>query len=131
VRPVAGSYDIVFDSPSPRGAGGFVFRFWIDDVTPPSVTISQPRVRRGLPVVVRVTDSASGVDPSTVKVSIDGTARVVPMRAGTLRIPTSGLKRGTHRLRIQASDYQESRNMENVPPILPNTRVLTRTVTVR
>jgi hypothetical protein len=32
---------------------------------------------------------------------------------------------------VQASDYQESRNMENVPPILPNTRVLTASIVIR
>ena len=118
-------------APSPAGAGSFAFSFWINDTLPPSLTIAQPRVRRGLPLVVRVADGGSGVDPATVKTSIDGTARVVPLRAGTLRIPTTGLRRGTHRLRVQASDYQESRNMENVPPILPNTRVLTRTIVIR
>ena len=34
-------------------------------------------------------------------------------------------------LRVQVSDYQESRNMENVPPILPNTRVLDARIVVR
>ena len=38
---------------------------------------------------------------------------------------------GKHRLRIQVSDYQESRNMENVAPILPSTRVLTTTIVVK
>ena len=41
------------------------------------------------------------------------------------------MKPGKHRLRLQASDYQESRNMENVPPILPNTRVLSAAIVVR
>ena len=45
--------------------------------------------------------------------------------------PDGPLKRGTHRLRVQVSDYQESRNMENVPPILPNTRVLDARIVVR
>jgi hypothetical protein len=34
-------------------------------------------------------------------------------------------------LRVQVSDYQETRNMENVGPILPNTGRLTATIVVR
>ena len=39
--------------------------------------------------------------------------------------------RGTHRLVFSAADYQELKNMENVPLILPNTRVFRTTFTVR
>ena len=45
-------------------------------------------------------------------------------------IPTAGLDKGTHSLRLQVSDFQESRNMENVGVILPNTRILTTTFVV-
>jgi hypothetical protein len=38
---------------------------------------------------------------------------------------------GKHRLRFVVSDYQEAKNMENVGPILPNTRFVAATVTVR
>ena len=48
-----------------------------------------------------------------------------------MRIPTPGLRKGRHVLRLQISDYQETRNMENVGPILPNTRILTTTFVVR
>ena len=131
VRPLAGSYDVVFDSPSAAGAGGYAFRFWIDDTRPPSATLTQARVRRGTPLVVRVADSGSGVDPTTAKVTIDGKGRSVTAGSGSVRIGTDGLRRGSHRLRLQVSDYQESRNMENVPPILPNTRVLATTIVIR
>ena len=131
VRPLAGAYDVVFDSTTEDGAGSFTFRYWLDDTRPPTVTLQQPRVSRGTPLVVRVSDAGSGVDPATVKVTVDGTTRAVPLRAGMMRIPTATLKRGPHVLRVQASDYQESRNMENVPPILPNTRVLSVRIVVR
>ncbi len=131
VRPLAGAYDVVFDSTTEDGAGSFTFRYWFDDTRPPTVTLQQPRVSRGTPLVVRVNDAGSGVDPATVKVTVDGTTRAVPLRAGMMRIPTATLKRGPHVLRVQASDYQESRNMENVPPILPNTRVLSVRIVVR
>jgi hypothetical protein len=32
---------------------------------------------------------------------------------------------------VTASDYQEAKNMEDVGPVLPNTRVLATTVTLR
>jgi hypothetical protein len=62
---------------------------------------------------------------------IDGRTRGVSLVGGVLRIPTSRLRPGRHQLRLQVSDYQETRNMENVPPILPNTRVVSRTIVVR
>jgi subtilisin family serine protease len=131
VLPLAGSYDIVFDSPSPGGAGSYAFRFWINDTQPPTATLEQARVRRGKPLVVRVADTGSGVDLTTVAATIDGTERSTTTASGRVGIPTTGLRRGRHRLRLQVSDYQESRNMENVPPILPNTRVLTTTIVIR
>jgi hypothetical protein len=48
-----------------------------------------------------------------------------------LTIPTTSLSSGTHRLALVVSDYEEAKNMENVGPILPNTRGLSATVTVR
>ena len=131
VRPRSGTYDVVFDSPTDAGAGSFGFRFWVDDTKPPTVTLERNRVRRGIPLVVRVADAGSGVDPTTLKVTVDGVLRSARLESGTVRIATRALRRGTHRLRLQVSDYQESRNMENVPPILPNTRVLTTPVVIR
>jgi len=131
VRPLAGSYDVVFDSPTPAGAGGFAFRFWIDDTWPPTATLAQVRIKRGAPLVVRVADPGSGIDPTTIKATIDGVTRSARLGSGTIRVETTGVPRGSHRMRIQVSDYQESRNMENVPPILPNTRVLSKTIMIR
>lgn len=131
VRPVAGSYDIVFDSPTPGGAGRYTFRFWINDVRPPAAVLGIARIRRGQPLTIRTSDSGSGIDPTTAVVRINGSDRAFTITNGKVTIATTGLRRGKHRLRFQISDYQESRNMENVPPILPNTRVLTATIVVR
>ena len=130
MRPLAGSYDVVFDSVDAAGAGPFSFRFWINDMTPPAVKLDRTRVRRGTGLSVHVKDAGSGVDPLTIVARIDGAPRQVTWDAGVVRIATGRLKAGRHRLRLQVSDYQESRNMENVPPILPNTRVLTATVVI-
>ena len=130
IRPLAGSYDVVFDSKA-GGAGSFTFRYWLNDVTPPRATLLSTRVRRGEPLRVRVSDDGSGIDASTISARIGETTHRTRLRAGVVTVSTSGLRRGTHRLRLQLSDYQESRNMENVPPILPNTRVLTAAFVVR
>jgi hypothetical protein len=139
IRPLAGTYDVVFDSATAAGAGAFTFRFWVNDTQPPSVRLSQTRVKRGASVDIDIADTGSGIDLSTVEVAVDGRAPTGKSFAvtrndgthATLKIPTSKLEPGKHRFRVQASDYQESRNMENVAPILPNTRVLTTTVVVR
>ncbi len=131
LRPRPGAYDIVFDSRNAAGAGAYAFRFWVDDTRPPVARLVQARVRRSAPIVVRVTDAGAGVDPHTASATIDGKEQKTTWSAGTLRISTQGLFPGKHRLRLQISDYQESRNTENVPPILPNTRVLTATIVVR
>ena len=72
IRPLAGSYDVVFDSATAAGAGAFAFRFWVDDTRPPSLRLTQARVRRNVPLVVRATDLGSGIDATTIRATIDG-----------------------------------------------------------
>ena len=48
-----------------------------------------------------------------------------------MSIATAGVSAGAHVLRVELADYQETRNMENVARILPNTRVVTTRITVR
>ena len=36
VRPLAGAYDVVFDSATAAGAGSFTFRYWVNDTRPPT-----------------------------------------------------------------------------------------------
>ena len=138
IRPLAGTYDFVFDSATAAGAGAFTFRYWVNDTLPPSLKLHQARVRRGVRIAVGVADAGSGIDETTVRVTVDGRAAnsvnvlaAINRGSATVSIPTAQLKRGKHQLRVQVSDYQESRNMENVAPILPNTRVLTATIVVR
>ena len=131
LAPRAGAYDVVFDSPTSAGAGAFSFRFWIDDVTPPTARVLARTVRRGAVLRVRVGDGGSGVDPTSVSVRIDGRDRPRAVRGDVVHIATQSLTRGKHALRLQVSDFQETRNDENVPRILPNTRVLRATITVR
>ncbi len=131
IAPAPGAYDVVFDSASPRGAGGFTFRFWIDDRTRPSARLVARTVRRGEPVRVRVADGGSGIDPGSVVARLGGRSLRTTVANGVARIATTDLPRGTHTIRFQISDYQETRNFENVARILPNTRVLSARVVVR
>jgi subtilisin family serine protease len=121
-RPTAGSYRIVFDTPSRAGAGRFAFRFWIGDTTPPRIRLLTPRVTEGQAVVFAVTDRGSGVDPGSLHATLDGSAVAVHIRDGRARIDTSLLAPGRHTVVLRASDYQEAKNMENTGPILANTR---------
>jgi hypothetical protein len=131
ILPAAGAYDVVFDSPSAARAGAFTFRYWLNDATPPTVALRTRTVKSGARIVVAASDRGSGVDPASLVIRIDGDEHAGQFAAGTIRISTTGLRKGRHALRVQVSDYQESRNMENVGRILPNTRILQTTFVVR
>jgi len=131
LSPLPGEYAVVFDSATRAGAGGFTFRFWVNDVTPPTLRLRTRAVARGDPLLVAVTDAGSGVYGNSISALVDG-RRVSPtLLRGLIRVHTGLLSPGKHRLRLRVSDYQETKNTENVARILPNTRTLTATVTVR
>jgi subtilisin family serine protease len=123
VLPAAGAYDVVFDTRSAADRGPFSFRYWVNDVTPPALRL----VRSNGGVSVFATDAGSGVDPSSLVATLDGKAVRATYAAGTIRIRAT---KGTHRLVLSVADFQETKNMEDVPPILPNTRTLRATVRV-
>ena len=127
VLPAPGLYDVVFDTPRNARAGGFRFRFWIGDTTPPIVRV---RGVRGSSLEVAVTDRGSGVDPESLQAVVDGKGETLAYANGLARIPISSLASGRHTLTFTASDYQETKNMEDIAGILPNTRTL-RTTFVR
>jgi subtilisin family serine protease len=131
ISPAPGTYAVVFDSPTKAGAGAFRFRFWTNDTTPPTAKLEARAVRAGLPLRVRVVDAGSGVDPLSLDATIDGKSRSAVLSGGQVRVSTSGIAPGSHRLRLRLSDYQETRNMENVPRILPNTRIFSASVRIR
>jgi subtilisin family serine protease len=124
VRPDAGLYDIVFDTPNRRASGTFTFRFWIGDTKPPTIRLLTRRVRRDGRLSLRLVDRGSGVDPASLHANVDGQAVAARYRRGRAAISVGGLRGGTHTLVVRASDYQEAKNMENTGPILPNTRTL-------
>jgi hypothetical protein len=127
IRPAAGMYDVVFDS---RARGDrYTFRFWINDARPPTARLVS-RTARGGTISVRVADAGAGVDPRSAAASVDGRSRSVRVSRGVARVDVAGLRSGAHELMLSVSDYQESKNMENVAGILPNTRVLRTTIRV-
>ena len=129
--PAPGPYAIVFDSASASGAGPFTFRYWVNDVTPPTARLQSRTVGRGVPLVLRVADSQSGIDWPTALAHIDGVGREITFADGKVRVNIRGFAPGRHRLQFQVSDFQETRNMENVAAVLPNTRRLQTTIVVR
>ena len=131
LSPLPGEYAAVFDSAARAGAGAFTFRYWVNDVLPPVLRLRTPSVLSGEPVFVSATDAGAGVYPESIRIVVDGSSRSGTLRGGLLSISTGGLSAGTHRLRLRVSDYQESKNTENVARILPNTRTATFTFRVR
>jgi subtilisin family serine protease len=135
IQPAAGTYRIVFDSTTRAGAGRFTFRFWVDDRRPPQLRLLTRSVRRGGTLTFRASDSGSGLDPRSIFASVAGSSRVptyLPTgNSMTITVPVGRLPAGRHRVVMQVSDHQESKNMENALRILPNTRVLDTTITVR
>jgi len=86
---------------------------------------------RGDFLEVAVTDRGSGVDPASLQVQVDGKDEAVSYANGLARVPIADLSGGRHALTVIASDYQETKNMEDIAGgILPNTRTL-RTTFVR
>jgi subtilisin family serine protease len=124
VLPAAGLYDVVFDTRSVAAAGPFTFRWWVNDVTPPKLRITS----KAGGITVAATDTGSGVDPSSLLATLDGATVTPRFSHGAFRIRAA---KGSHKLVLQVGDYQESKNMEDVPPILPNTATLRATVNVR
>jgi subtilisin family serine protease len=136
IRPVPGSYDVVFETPvavTPSGAGpgAYTFRYWVNDVTPPSVRLLTRTVKRGSSLRLAVTDAGSGVDPQSLVATVDGKSSSVTFTGGRATVTLTGVAAGRHRVVVTAGDYQELKNMENVPQILPNTRTFAATFTVR
>jgi subtilisin family serine protease len=122
--PAPGTYDIVFDSRSPDEAGPFSFRLWVNDTKPPKLKLRS--VHGGIDIAA--TDAGSGVDPTSIHATVDGKAVPTTWRHGVIHIE---LDPGRHTLVLRVADYQETKNMETVPPILPNTATLRVSVKVR
>ncbi len=125
VVPAPGAYDLVFDTPAGAKPGKFTFRFWVNDTAPPTI-----RALRSIGRTIRlaVSDTGSGIDPASILAKVDGTVRSFTFASGVLTI--RNVRPGRHAVTLTAADYQEAKNMENVGPILPNTRTFSKSVVV-
>ncbi|HEU5244742.1 MAG TPA: S8 family serine peptidase [Gaiellaceae bacterium] len=130
VLPDPGTYQFVFDTPTGAKPGAFTFRFWVNDTTPPSIRLLHHKNTLGEPIRLAVRDSGSGVDPRSLRAKVGGRWVRFSYRDGALLLRTKGLHPGKQAVMVRASDYQETKNMEDVGPVLPNTRVLHTTVTL-
>ena len=126
VLPAAGVYSIVFDSTRRVRPGPFAFRFWIGDSTPPQIRLL--RARRGT-LTFSIRDAGAGVDPESLRATVDGHSHRVSYARGVARI--AGLVSGRHQVTLRAADYQETKNMEDVGAVLPNTRTFRSALTIR
>jgi hypothetical protein len=116
----------VFDTPAGSKAGAFTFRFWINDTTPPRV-----KVLKQLPRTIRVgiSDAGAGVDVGSIGLTVDGRIGYdYSFARGVLTI--KGVRPGSHKLALTVADFQEPKNMEDVGPVLPNTRHFTARIAV-
>jgi len=130
VLSVPGTYDFVFDTPARGKPGPFTFRVWVNDTTPPRIRLLTRTVTPPQRIRFALTDAGSGVDPGSITVNVDGRARGFAYDHGIVSVG-KGIVPGTHRVSLTVSDYQETKNMEDVGPILPNTRTQQATVVVR
>ena len=74
ILPSAGTYELVFDTPSRAAAGKFTFRLWINDTTPPRVKVK--RYARGVADARRRPTPAPASIPTTL--AAGSTARAAP-----------------------------------------------------
>ncbi|MDB4979510.1 MAG: hypothetical protein JWM82_262, partial [Myxococcales bacterium] len=130
ILPLPGAYDFVFDTPSRGKPGKFTFRVWANDTKPPTIRLLSRTIARGTRIRFAVADGGSGVDPASVSATIDGQRRGAHYANGIVAVNET-LTAGSHTVALTVSDYQETKNMEDVGPILPNTRTLRTTVVVR
>ncbi|MHB8642054.1 MAG: S8 family serine peptidase [Gaiellaceae bacterium] len=144
VFPLTKRYYVAVDSGSDPFtgqslAGQYVLRAWVDDLTPPALTLLTTKVASGRSTIVaRATDTQSGVDPLSLVLAYDkallGASAYDPTTGIVLfSIPPAApaLKTGTTKETLSASDFQEAKNVNTIGTnILPNTQYKNGKITV-
>jgi len=136
--PPVGRYYVAVDSRADPYSGAplrgtYRLRFWQNDVKPPTLRFVTTRVAAGRPLLAAfVHDRGSGVDPLSLVIGYKNALLLAALydRSSGLAVwlldgaPKIG--RGKTRLQAIASDYQESKNVDQAGSnILPNTRFRT------
>ncbi len=120
-------------------AGSYVLRSWVNDLTPPRVSLLTTTVAAGRPTIaLHATDSQSGVDPYSAAFAYGNQiigAAAYDRKTGTIVIPlptqATALDAGHRRVVLLTSDYQESKNLNTIGPNeLPNTAIKVTTLNV-
>jgi minor extracellular serine protease Vpr len=110
--------------------GKYVLNAWVNDLTGPQVRIVTTRITAGRPLIVaEVLDAQSGVDPLSLVINYNhalvGASAYDPVSGiAIFGIPDAApaFKVGKTPLVLQASDYQEAKNINTVgDQIYPNT----------
>src|SRR4051812_3478070 len=110
--------------------GQYLLNAWVDDLTPPAVRIVNTRISAGRPLILaQARDLQSGVDPLSLVIGygdvLVGASAYDPVSGLVVfGIPAAApkFKPGKTRLVMQASDYQEAKNINTVgDDIYPNT----------
>jgi minor extracellular serine protease Vpr len=110
--------------------GKYLLNAWIDDLTPPAVRVLTTRVTAGRPLIVaQAVDLQSGVDPLSLVFNYGRTligASAYDPATGLIvfGIPAQApkLEAGKQRAVVEASDYQEAKNINTIGnDIYPNT----------
>jgi subtilisin family serine protease len=124
VLPAPGAYDLVLETTG-KVTGPFTIRWWLNDTTPPKLRLLPVR---GGDVSITATDAGSGVDPASVAAFVDGSLAPATWHDGTFHVR---VQPGRHKLVVHVSDYQETKNMEDVLPNGQGTSVTPNTATLR
>jgi subtilisin family serine protease len=110
--------------------GKYLLNAWVNDLTPPLMQVLTTRVTAGRPVIIAAAvDLQSGVDPLSLVINYDNAlvgASDYDPQTGLVAfgIPDAApkLKAGKTKLIMEASDYQEAKNINTVgDSIMPNT----------
>ncbi len=119
--------------------GKYLLKAWVDDLVGPAVRVLTTRVTAGRPLIAAVAvDPQSGVDPLSLVINYSGAlvgASAYDPASGLtfFGIPNAAppLKPGKTNLILQASDYQEAKNINTVGnAIYPNSTFAQKKLTV-
>jgi subtilisin family serine protease len=132
--PRAGRYFVSVETRPGSKPGAYRLQLWTNDRTPPAVRFRTRTLFGSKPDLhLVITDAQSGVDPGSLVLTVDGRSPAhVAFSGSNVTVRLGSLKPGRHRIHISVADYQELKNSENADASpLPNTRVVSATVTVR
>jgi minor extracellular serine protease Vpr len=120
-----GDYYVSVDSPKGSDAGAYKLRYWVNDLSPPTVKLLTPELPANKPTELRfeILDAASGVDPASVLGFIGQYTFRLPYStgSGTAVLPLPRLKPGTYETAVLAADYAQTKNSLGSRPTAANT----------